>query len=466
MRPVPTLSTSVQRVRYKVYGLVFLLVLAMLLGLTVAIYNKTFTPVVLVDLKAARSGLQLLPHSDVKVRGLIVGEVRDIATDGHTATVTLALDPDEVGQVPRNVRARLLPKTIFGEKYVDLVIPGQASPGHIEAGDVIPEDRSRTAIELNRVFDDLLPLLRTLQPQKVNATLHAISTALEGRGEKIGDNLVRLDSYLSKLNPDMPVLRKDISELADVLSTYSDAAPDLLRVLRNFTAVSGTVVEKQDTLKAFLGDVTQLAGTGRGFLSANEERIIKVNSVNRSTLGLLARYSPEYPCLLGGLARLEPRLEKAFGGEQPGLHITLEVKKPRPPYEPGVDRPEWGEHRGPRCYGLPDHPPVPAPASQLKDGTQDDSWSSTGGSSSPQGLLSSTGIPILTDSHASSTRSHGRPLSAALVDASSGYAGTAGEQKLVGYIVGPGMGTPPSEVPDIADLLFGPMIRGTVVNVE
>ena len=32
--------------------------------------------------------------------------------------VTLALDPSQVSEIPANVSAQILPKTIFGEQYV------------------------------------------------------------------------------------------------------------------------------------------------------------------------------------------------------------------------------------------------------------------------------------------------------------------------------------------------------------
>src|SRR6476659_6316711 len=123
------------------YGVTFILVVALLLGLSVASYQKRFTPVVMVDLLTDRIGSQLQTSSDVKIRGLVVGEVREISTTGRGARVRLALDPAHVG-------ARLLPKTLFGERFVDLVPPAEPSAAPIAAGDTIGQDRTRVAIEL------------------------------------------------------------------------------------------------------------------------------------------------------------------------------------------------------------------------------------------------------------------------------------------------------------------------------
>lgn len=463
----PVSGGPASRLRYAFYGLVFVVVAALFVAFTIAIYQDRFTPVVPVEVRADSAGLQLLPRSDVKVRGVIVGEVRDIASRGEGAVISLALQPDEVGHIPSDVKARLLPKTLFGEKFVDLVVPDDPSAEPIEPGAVIAQDRSRETAEITRVLDNLLPLLRTLEPQKVNATLTALATALEGNGERIGENLERLDSYLREINPQLPTISHDISALADVSDLYADVAPDLLGLLRNLTVTSDTVVAKEATIDALLEEVTGASRTGEEVLAENEERIIRLGRVYRPTTALLAEYSPQLPCFLEGMNGLQPRLEEAFGGSAPELHITLEIVKPRPPYEPGKDAPVYGDHRGPNCYGLPDDPPQPFPGYQLVDGTEDNPWYNQGAAlpsgagdepaapdgqgSGDQGVLDD----LLPGAGATSTQS-----------ASTGDAGTPEEQRLVNALWGPILGVPPDDVPDITTLLWGPMARGMVVNVR
>ena len=101
------------RLSNRAYGLAFLLTLVVLVGLSVATFQKRFTPVVMVTLMAARIGNQLQNSSDVKIRGLIVGEVRSITSTGNGASIEMALQPDQVAGIPVNVAARILPKTLF-----------------------------------------------------------------------------------------------------------------------------------------------------------------------------------------------------------------------------------------------------------------------------------------------------------------------------------------------------------------
>ena len=413
----------------RLYGVVFLLVIALLLSLAVAVYRQVFTPVVPITLKAYSIGSQLEPQADVELRGLIVGQVRQVHADGRQATLDLALDPAYATRIPADVHALLLPKTLFGEEYVDLVAPAHPSSRHIRAGDVIPQDRTATGIQLQQLMNDLLPLLRAVQPGELNATLSAFADALEGRGDEIVANLSRVDFYLHRLNPHLPTLTSDISRLADTTRVYNDAAPDLLRVLSNTITISRTVVAKQDALRSFLTGTAGLAGTAQGVLDDNAGRLITLAHVSRPILALLARYSPEYPCLLGGLAATEPLSEQAFSGGQ--MHITLELTLPRPAYHPG-EEPRYADHRGPNCEGLP-HPPVPAPALHFDDGTS---------AQGQQGGLPGTGaLP-------------------------SSVSGTPAEQHLIGSLVSPVMGVPADQVPAVATLLFGPMARGTAVSVS
>ncbi len=45
------------------------------------------------QVETSRVGLQLPKHADVKLRGVIVGEVRDIRVEGDGAVLDLALNP-------------------------------------------------------------------------------------------------------------------------------------------------------------------------------------------------------------------------------------------------------------------------------------------------------------------------------------------------------------------------------------
>jgi len=429
----------------RLQGLAFVVVLLGMVALAVGQYAGAFDRGVPVALQVDRVGNQLAERSDVKVRGLKVGRVDSIATDGSHATVQLVLDRDKVGQIPSNVSARLLPKTLFGEKYVSLVLPDGAQAAPISAGDVIPLDRSRSARELERVLDGLLPLLTAVEPQDLATTLGALSQALAGRGGELGDTLVQLQKLTGGLRPAIPDLQEDITQLADFAGNLDKATPDLLDALEDFTVTSRTIVEQREQLHELLTGVTSASDDLRAFLVANRKNIIALAGSSRPTLESLARYSPEFPCLFDQLAGLVPRIDEAFGAgtDSPGLRVTLEVVANQGKYVPNQDEPRYEDDRGPRCYPILPLGPDGLPGGPFEDGTKHDSKPSVGAS---EGSAEDwDAIP------ASYT--------------GMGVANSPGEQQVIAELVAAQDGTSPDAVPAWSSMLVGPLYRGTEVTL-
>jgi phospholipid/cholesterol/gamma-HCH transport system substrate-binding protein len=428
----PTGGAALARMRLA--GVLFLLVLAGLVALTIALYNKAFASTVDVVLQADRAGNQLTAPADVKVRGVIVGEARSVTASDDGARIELALDPDKVDQIPRNVSARLLPKTLFGEKFVSLELPEQPAPQPLQDGDVIPQDRSETARELATALDSLLPLLRTLQPEQVSTTLNALSTTLRGRGDRLGNNFVLARDYLAQFNPELPTLAEDFRGLADFADTLDAAAPDFLQVLDDLAVINTNLVDQETELETFLRSTADVSGTIEGFVEENEQRFIALAREGRLPLELFARYSPQFPCLAKGLVDSELFIGDTFGRLQPGLHITLEFTENQGGYEPNADEPEYLEDRGPDCFGLP-RPPVPDRGFDFEDGVE---------RPDNQGQEQSEPSP-----------SQPAALSS-----------PAAQRSIVNAAVAPLLGTSVRDVPDVAHLLFGPVARGTAVGLS
>ena len=198
------------------------------------------------------------------------------------------------------------------------------------------------------MLNDLYPLLRTVQPAELNYTLNALATALEGRGDKLGESLVTLNSYLKRLNPQIPALIDDIKLLATVTDTYADVVPALAETLRNTVKTGNTLVTKEQKLNAFLNDLTAFSNTTKTFLDDNGDNIIRLGQLSEPILALLRRYSSTFPCLLEGIVKQAPLLADTFRDFI--FHINLKIL-PRQPRgyigggPPGLRRQQRAELR-------------------------------------------------------------------------------------------------------------------------
>lgn len=413
----PALGATARR---RTAGVVFLLVPALLAWLAVAVYDKTFTDSATVHVETGSVGNEMHEGADVKLRGVVVGRVAAIHADGDGARLTLAIDPGKLRRIPADVTAQMLPTTLFGERFVALVPPAGADAtgaGPSLAEDsTIPQDRSSDAIELQQVLDNVLPLLTAVQPQKLAATLDAVATALDGRGAQLGATLVRLDRYLTKLNPELPVLNDDIKQLVTVSHVYDAAAPDIVQALTDFTKTSGTIAEEQANLSSLYGATTATAQDLTTYLRQNKDNIIRLSADSRGTLGLLARYAPSFPCTLRTLAAFVPAMDKALGKgtKEPGLHVDITTVPSRGAYVPGKDTPVYDASGGPQCYPVPYTGRGTAPAASTDSSP----------ANSPQ------------------------------------------ENELINELLAPGLGTDPDALPDWSSLLTGPVYRGAEVTVR
>ncbi|TFV49456.1 MCE family protein [Blastococcus sp. TF02A-35] len=454
-------------VRRRLQGLAFLVVLALLLGLAVATYQKAFTDFAEVTLRADTVGNQLKEASDVKVRGVIVGEVRAVDADVDGAVIELGIRPEYLEQIPADVTARLLPKTLFGERFVSLELPESPGSARLADGDVIGQDRSENAIELQRVVDDLLPLLQAVKPEDLSYTLGAVAEALRGRGDKLGENLAAVGEYTTQINTVLPELQADISAIADVADTYDAAAEDLLGVLDNLAVTSTTLVDQQEQLRRTF---TVGAGTGdvtAGFLEANERNIISLAETSRPVLGVFAEYSPVYPCLLNGLTRFNPMISEAFGADgDPSLNLNIVVSlPPRNPYVPG-DQPEYLDQSGPDCQGLGDIDGMIAAAERgeyycpapPEDGVDSVDNPVSGnpvciGGRNPDDAPEGAGEP----NPGSPTAGNSLPYD---------LAGSTAELDLVRNILSYQTGVEPGKVSDLSASVMAPLLRGTQVALR
>jgi virulence factor Mce-like protein len=458
------MSSRAKVIRVRLQGLAFLVVLALLLGLAVAAYQKAFTDVARVTLETDTAGNQLQEASDVKVRGVIVGDVRDVSASADGATIELAIDPDYLDKIPADVSARLLPKTLFGERFVSLELPEQPSEKRLADGDVIPQDRSENAIELERVIDDMLPLLKAVQPQDLSYTLGAVADALRGRGNDLGANLASTGRYIGEINTVLPQLQEDVSLLADFADTYDAAADDLLGVLDNLAVTNTTIVDQAEQLRRTFTVGESSARVTAGFLETNERNLISLAATSRPVLGVFAKYSPEYPCMLEGLTRAAPLTTEAFGGDgDPALNLNIVVSfPPRNPYLPG-DQPQYLDQSGPDCQGLADIDGLIAASQNGEyycptppaDGVDSADNPSTGnpvclGGSGPNDVPPGAGDP---------NPSAGQSLPYHL-------AGSTAELDFVRSILAYQTGTDARDVSDLSAATLAPLLRGTQVMLR
>jgi phospholipid/cholesterol/gamma-HCH transport system substrate-binding protein len=295
-----------------------------------------------------RAGLVMNPDAKVKMNDIQVGAVAAIEprSDG-AAALHLAIDRSALHLIPSNVKVDIASSTVFGAKFVQLTPPPDPSSVAIHGGQVI--EGEHVTVEINTIFEQLTSLLSTIQPEKLNQTLTALSSAFSGRGQKIGEAIIDLDATLAALDPSLENLSHDLAVAPTVLNTYADVAADLLRVTDRSTSISRTIVEEQHELDELLVSVIGFGDIGNDVLIANHRPLTDVLHLLAPVTDLTREYDQAIYCAVAGAIPLAmvapPRV--------PGGEVAASFVWGADPYRYPSDLPKVAAKGGPQCVGLP-----------------------------------------------------------------------------------------------------------------
>ncbi|MGV7638541.1 MCE family protein [Mycobacterium kansasii] len=329
-------------------GLATVVVVAGIAAVAVGLFQGSFTDSVPVTVVSPRAGLVMNPDAKVKMRGVEVGKVASIESrpDGK-AVLHLAMQPSQLHLIPSNVLVDIASTTVFGAKFVELVPPDNPSSQPLRAGDVL--EGQHVTVEINTVFQQLTSLLNSIDPAKLNETLGAIASAVNGRGHEIGRMLSDLDHFLATQDPSLPALRHDLETLPAVSNAYADASQDLVTTADNAIRISKTIVDEQRNLDAFLISSIGLADMGNDVIGGNRQALTDVLHLLVPTTNLTNEYHQALYCgLAGSLVNLHaPPLPT------PGVLVLVGFEWGAERYRYPVNLPKVAATGGPQCWDLP-----------------------------------------------------------------------------------------------------------------
>ncbi|MDP1818478.1 MAG: MlaD family protein [Acidimicrobiales bacterium] len=249
-----------------------------------------------------RAGLNVRKGDEVRVRGVPVGRIAGIELDEAGAVVryTLRVDPD--ARVAADTTARLVPKTLFGDKFVEL----QPAPEHGAAladGAVIPLERTAAATEVQTLLDELVPVLRSVDPVQVSNTLASFAEGVEGRGSDIHSVLESLPPVLEELTRRKDDLSMLFRSIPGVAGTVEARATELARAAEHFGDLADLVVDEQPELARFLDGTTALSAEAAALLTENGEVLQGVLDDGYTVLDIVSEYPGAITALLDGAPR-------------------------------------------------------------------------------------------------------------------------------------------------------------------
>jgi len=221
----------------------------------------------------------LVPQAEVRVSGVHVGTVLEISDAGDGgALVKMALQPGI--HLRQDVRAVIRPKTLLGEKFVELVRQQGSSQPYLQGGATIPKSRTGQAIEI----DDILNAMDAPTRQAMSESFRQLGVALDGRQADVQAALAPLDNTLTNLRPLARVGESRQQELDRILTNLNI----IMQALADEQDQLGHIVDSGDTVMSAIASRDQaLAGTvqnGAAVFGSLDQAFSGVTAADRASL--------------------------------------------------------------------------------------------------------------------------------------------------------------------------------------
>lgn len=196
--------------------------------------------------------------ADVRVSGVTVGKVTDVGTEkgypGETV-VTLQIIDSHAIPVYSDGSAEVEPKTLLGEKYIQLSVGNAATSEAIQSGGYLPPSQTSTVVENDQIFNAFDAQTR----QQTQQVLSALNTATQQRAGNVQDILPQLQQVVQGLAPvahvyeqDQPQVDGILTQLNTIMATLADEHTQVAGLLSNGNTALTAVNQKDAALSEFL----------------------------------------------------------------------------------------------------------------------------------------------------------------------------------------------------------------------
>ncbi|MGV9710160.1 MCE family protein [Gordonia sp. NPDC003424] len=247
---------------------------------------------------------------DVRMAGVRVGRVGDIALDGGRAKVTF--DVQDGQQVFSNTKAAIRYQNLIGQRYLALSLVKGAPSTPLPGGSTLTEP-SEDSFDVTKLLAGFQPVFETLQPEQVNALSEGLIQAFQGNSvslsytvQQVGqlaNDMSDRDQVIGAIIDNLSSVMRDLAMQGTQVSTVVDSIGTLIRNLNENSAAFGQAVSDIGRTASGLGDV--LAQTRGDLASAATDARVATNTLitNGAKLDTLATNLPvflgHFPMVLG-----------------------------------------------------------------------------------------------------------------------------------------------------------------------
>ncbi len=256
---------------------------------------------------------QLAEQSDVRISGVNVGKVRNIALapNGRQALATVDID-DKYAPLPESTRAILRTKTLLGETYIELT-PGDNAGPELADGGTVPEANVAESVQLDEIF-------RTFDPETraaFQSWMQEAAVAINGQGQSLSYAIGEFEPTFTDLDKLFRVLdtqRLAVGQLfrngATTFEALRGREGELADLIQSSNAVFQTTAQRDRDIEALFRAFPTFQDESRLTLNRLKAFAINTDPLMRQLVPAAEQLSPT----LIAFAKLAPEAKGFFDG--------------------------------------------------------------------------------------------------------------------------------------------------------
>lgn len=261
----------------------------------------------------------LTEGANVKLKGVVVGEVQSITTKNFVAIVHM--DVQKKFPLVQGTTFQVRFTTPLGDDFIAATPPTTAGAPPLADGADIPLSRTGEAPNIEDTFAAVSTLLNGGGLDKVRTIVTEVNTALNGHTRSLRDTVTQLRLVVAHLDAHKGDIDSALDGLNALTAKLNASTPLIDQALATFPQTLQAVASDTTNLRVLLTRVSALGATVKGLLDRSQTSLLTDLDKLRPTLDALAasdsRLVPDFTSLIA--------FGKLFDRAAPGDYINLDA---------------------------------------------------------------------------------------------------------------------------------------------
>jgi phospholipid/cholesterol/gamma-HCH transport system substrate-binding protein len=227
------------------------------------------------------AGLQ--PNDEVRIAGVKVGKVSDVALQGDRVVVTFKVKDAWVGD---KTSAAIKIKTLLGQKYLALEPDGRDV---LDPAQRIPRDRTTAPYDVLEAFRGLADTTNQIDTVQLAQSFEVIANTFADTPKDVKGALTGLQALSKTVSSRDDQLAQLLDNTKQISQTLADRDREVVKLLQDGNLLLAEVSKRREAISTLLTGTQTLAKELKGLVDDNNKQLTPVLTSLDQLTGMLAR---------------------------------------------------------------------------------------------------------------------------------------------------------------------------------